>query len=60
MTLYIMTLMMTFSMMTFNMMTFSMMSFSMMTFRIILNKTRHSSQWQSIVMLTVIYAECHI
>ncbi len=40
--------------------TISRMTLSRMTFSIILNKTRHSAQWQIIVMLSVIFAVCHL
>ncbi len=33
---------------------------SIMTFRITINKTQHSAYWQSIVMLSVSYAECRL
>ncbi len=41
-------------------MTLSVTTLNIMTFNITINKKQHSAQWQTIVMLSVIYAECHI
>jgi hypothetical protein len=60
-TLSIMTFsIMTLSIMTLSIMTFSIITLSIMTFSITINKTQHSAYWQSIVMLSVAYAECHL
>ncbi len=49
----------TLGLMTLNIMTLSIMTLSIMTFSIIVvNKTRHSAEWQNIVMLSVVYADC--
>jgi hypothetical protein len=57
-TLSIMTLnMMTLNIMTLNIMTFSIITLGVMAFSIIINIARHSAQWQSIVILSVICAD---
>jgi hypothetical protein len=43
--------------MTLSITTFSIMALGLMTMIIKINKTRHSAKWQSIVILSVIYAE---
>jgi hypothetical protein len=60
-TLSIMTLsIMTLSITTLSIMTLSIMTLSITTFCVIVNKTRHTALWLSIVMLSVIYADCHL
>ena len=61
MTVSIMTIsIMTLNIMTLGIMTLSIMTLSIMTFSIAVNKTQHSPLWQSIAMLSVIYADCHL
>ncbi len=45
---------------TFSKMTINITTLSIMTFSMIINKMRHSALWERVVMLSVIYAECHV
>ncbi len=49
----------TLSISTIRIMTLSITTLSITTLSMIIHKTRHSALWQSVIMLSVVLAECH-